>query len=144
MEDAIAITPRQLNTLIKVSKARAQLHLRDTVWASDAEASIRMISHCLEQVGIDPVRCSYDIDVLYTGRPTVLNGKLLKVVEVFSELEKQSIPVHRSSLESILWERYGMTSRTVSRLLRSLLMEGIITEDPPGEYRRREWGQGDA
>jgi DNA replicative helicase MCM subunit Mcm2 (Cdc46/Mcm family) len=105
---------------------------------SDAwiKAAIRIFSESLEQVGIDPVTHHYDIDVLYTGRPTVLNSKLLKVVEVFSELEKISAQVSETDLHGMLFERYGMNRRTVARLLRTLEQEDIITCKAPGVYMR--------
>jgi replicative DNA helicase Mcm len=134
--DAISITPRQLLSLVRLSEARAKLHLRENVSGSDVEAAIRIFSESLEQVGIDPVTHHYDIDVLYTGRPTVLNSKLLKVVEVFSELEKISARVSETDLHGMLFERYGMNRRTVARLLRTLVKEGIITCKSPGVYMR--------
>ena len=74
----------------------------------------------MEQVGIDPVSNDFDVDVLYTGRPSVLNSKLLKVVEVFSELEQVSTRVSEVDLQCLLFERYGMSRRAVARLLRTL------------------------
>ena len=134
--DAISITPRQLLSLVRLSEARAKLHLRENVSGSDVEAAIRIFSESLEQVGIDPVTHRYDIDVLYTGRPTVLNSKLLKVVEVFSELEKISARISETDLHGMLFERYGMNRRTVARLLRTLVKEDIITCKSPGVYMR--------
>ena len=133
---AISITPRQLLSLVRLTEARAKLHLRETVSESDVEAAIRIFSESLEQVGIDPITHRYDIDVLYTGRPTVLNSKLLKVVEVFSELEKISARVSEADLHNMLFEKYGMNRRTVARLLRTLVKEDIITSKAPGYYMR--------
>jgi replicative DNA helicase Mcm len=138
-EDATTITINQLKTVKKIAEAHAKLHHRKTVYASDAEAAVAMLTHSLEQIGIDPVKKSYDIDVLYSGRPTVLNSKLLKVVDAFSELEKISDNVKQHDLESLLWERYGMTERMVSRLLRTLVDEGIIRSHSPGVYKRTKW-----
>jgi len=140
-DEPVSITPWQLITLRKLSEARAKLHLRETVSAADAEAAVSMLSYCLEQVGIDPMRRRYDEDVIYSGRPAVLNSRLLQVAETFMELEKVSTPVKRIDLESLLWERYGMTRRAVSLLLRTLLEQGFITEQAPGQYKRKEWGE---
>jgi replicative DNA helicase Mcm len=138
-EDAVTITINQLKTMKKIAEAHAKLHQRETVYASDAEAAVAMLTYSLEQIGIDPVKKSYDIDVLYTGRPTVLNSKLLKVVDTFSELEKISDKVKQHDLESLLWERFGMTHRMVSRLLRTLVDEGIIRKVSSGVYKRTKW-----
>lgn len=133
---AITITPRQLVSMTRLAEASAKLHLRETVYTSDVEAAVKMFSKSLEQVGIDPASHLYDIDVLYTGRPTVLNSKLFKVVEVFSELEQISAQVRESDLHEALFERYGMNRRTVARLLRTLEKEEIITSPTPGYFKR--------
>jgi replicative DNA helicase Mcm len=134
---AISITPRQLSSLIRLAEANAKLHLREIVTESDVEASISLFSESLEQVGVDPVTRHYDIDVLYTGRPTVLNSKLIKVVVAFSELEKLSAIVCEKDLHNILFERHGMSRRTVARLLRTLIREEIIENPSPGYYKRK-------
>ena len=133
---AVSITPRQLLSLIRLSEAQAKLHLRDNVSEVDVEAAVRIFSESLEQVGVDPVTHHYDIDVLFTGRPTVLNSKLLKVVEAFSELEKFSALVKETDLHETLFERFGFDRRTVSRLLRTLVREEFIKCTAPGVYRR--------
>jgi replicative DNA helicase Mcm len=133
---AITITPRQLISLIRIAEAHAKLHLRDTVHIADVETAITVFNISLEQVGIDPVSHHYDIDVLYTGRPTVFNSKLFQVVEVFSELEKISATVSEMDLHNTLFERYGMTRRTVTRLIRTLIKEEIIKTKTPGYYKR--------
>ncbi len=141
--DAIVITPRQLISLVRISEARAKLHLRETVTVSDVEAAVRIFSLSLEQVGIDPITNDFDVDVLYTGRPSVLNSKLLKVVEVFSELEQVSVRVSEVDLQCMLFERYGFSRRAVGRLLRTLVKENIISCNVPGYYHRYDRGLGD-
>ena len=108
----------------------------ERVSAEDAEESVKILNHSLEQIGIDSVSKSSDIDAYYTRRPTILNSKLLRVAEVFMELEKVSTPVKRIDIESTLWERYGMTRRTVSNLLLSLVQEGFIVDHGCGFIRR--------
>lgn len=132
----VAITPRQLKTLIKLSKAYARLHHRETVLQVDAEAAIHCLLTSLEQVGVDPWTRMYDIDSLYSGRPTVLNSKLLHLVEVFGELEKLDAQVKDSDLCGSMFERYGYNQRTVNSLLRTLVHEEIIIMDSPGVYIR--------
>jgi replicative DNA helicase Mcm len=133
---AITITPRQLISLVRISEAHAKLHLRDKVHIADVETAIKVFKKSLEQVGIDPVSHHYDIDVLYTGRPTIFNSKLFQVVEIFSELEKISATVSEMDLHNTLFERYGMTRRTVARLIRTLIKEEIIKTKTPGYFKR--------
>ena len=60
-------------------------------------------------------------------------------MEVFYELEKTSVTVKKSDLEYLLWERYGMTNRTVRRLLSILLKEDIIRQAGDEKYRKNDW-----
>ena len=140
-DESVAVTPWELVTLRKLSEANAKLHHRETVSALDAEAAVSMLSYYLEQVGVYQVRRKYDVDAMYTRRPALLNSRLIHVAEAFMELEKVTTPVRRIDLESMLWERYGMTRRTVLLLLRTLLEQGFITEEAPGQYKRKEWDE---
>jgi replicative DNA helicase Mcm len=135
-EDAISITVRQLESLVRLAEARAKLHLRKHVTRKDATAAISIMNACLRQVGIDPITKEYDIDVFYTGRPTVLNSHLLKVIEVFAELEQHTTSVRDDELYYTLFEKHNMNRTKVQRLLQTLLREGIIYSPRPGYYKR--------
>lgn len=134
---AVAVTPRQLLSLVRLVEATAKLHLREAVSASDVEAAVRVYSRFLEQVGVDPVSGHYDVDVLFTGRPSVLSRRLLKLVEVFTEMELITGIVKESELHGVMFTRYGMNRRTVARLLRILMKENILTSPEPGYYKRK-------
>ncbi len=49
----VAITARQLESLVRVAEARARVALRKEVTAEDAEAAIAIMKRSLEEVGID-------------------------------------------------------------------------------------------
>ena len=66
---AVAITARQLESLVRLAEARAKAHLRSEVTKEDAEAVITLMQTSLEQVGIDVSTGQIDIDILYTGKP---------------------------------------------------------------------------
>lgn len=99
------------------------------------------MEHSLQQIGVDPVSRKYNIDAYYTGRPTILNSNLLKVAEVFMELNKITSPVKRKDIEFTLWERYGMKPLNVVLLLQTLKEQAFLIEEPTGHYRQRKWGE---
>jgi replicative DNA helicase Mcm len=134
----VAVSPRHLTSLVRLAEARAKLHLRDQVTESDAEAAIRMLSDSLEQVGVDPIATDYDLESAYTCRTTVLDSQLLKVVEVFAELEKISSTVRHTDLYDALYERYGMRWSTLAGYLRTLVREGVITCTSLGCFKRKQ------
>ena len=49
----VAITARQLESLVRIAEARARVALRKDVTAEDAEAAIAIMKRSLEEVGID-------------------------------------------------------------------------------------------
>ncbi|MCS6788945.1 MAG: Minichromosome maintenance protein MCM, partial [Aigarchaeota archaeon] len=49
----VAITARQLESLVRLAEARARALLRDAVTVEDAQAAIRLMKKSLSEVGID-------------------------------------------------------------------------------------------
>ena len=49
----VAITARQLESLVRIAEARARVALRKEVTAEDADAAIAIMKRSLEEVGID-------------------------------------------------------------------------------------------
>ena len=74
----IAITARQLESLIRVSEARARVALRKKVTAQDAEAAITIMQRSLSEVGIDVSLDKVDIDIIMTGRPKSVGQLIIK------------------------------------------------------------------
>lgn len=64
---AIAITPRQLEALIRLTEAHAKMALKSKATIEDAEEAIRLMMTTLSKVGFDVESGRMDIDVLETG-----------------------------------------------------------------------------
>ena len=64
----VAITARQLESLVRIAEARARVALRNEVTAEDAEAAIVIMKRSLEEVGIDLSNYKVDIDLIMTGQ----------------------------------------------------------------------------
>src|SRR5512136_2338785 len=60
----VAITARQLESLVRTSEARARSALRDEVVSDDADHAIAMMRRSLEEVGIDLSSFKIDIDII--------------------------------------------------------------------------------
>ena len=72
----VAITARQLESLVRIAEARARVALRKEVTAEDAEAAITIMKRSLEEVGIDLSSYKVDIDLIMTGRPKSIRDRL--------------------------------------------------------------------
>ena len=130
----IAITARQLESLIRIAEARARAALRDYVTAEDAEAAIDIMKRSLQEVGIDVETKRIDIDVIMTGKPKSLRDKLQLVLDAIERLDEGD---GVSELELVReLEQEGISEDDVKRLLGVLMRDGMIFEARPGRYKK--------
>jgi len=135
---AIAITARQLESVIRLAEARAKSRLSETITIEDAEAAINLIQKSLEQVGIDANTGQIDIDILYSGKPRSLQGQLQKVLQEIGEMELISGSVKENDLFESLSSDHGLNRSEAVRLLGVLMKDGTIYMPRPGYYRRTD------
>ena len=135
-ESPVAITPRQLEALVRLAEARARSFLRDRVEAEDAQAIIRLMTLSLQDVGIDTTTGKIDIDVIMTGKPKSLRDKMQEVLGTFAELEKQLGIVEDSTLYQALTRKPDITEDDARRLVDQLVREGILYSPKPGHLKR--------
>ncbi|QOJ78156.1 minichromosome maintenance protein MCM [Infirmifilum lucidum] len=86
----IAITPRQLEALIRLAEARAKLHFRTIVTSEDAEIAIELMEYFLRNVGIDTTTKTIDIDTIMTGQPKSQREKIIAVLDIIKFLVKEN------------------------------------------------------
>lgn len=135
-DSPIAITPRQLEALIRISEARARCFLRDKVTAEDARAAIRLMTISLQHVGIDVATGKIDIDVIMTGKPKSLRDKMQAVMGEIAKEEREYGAAEEEKLKEALASQYGLTEAEVASVLNQLVKEGIIYSPKPGQYKR--------
>jgi replicative DNA helicase Mcm len=133
---AVAITARQLESLVRMAEARARAHLRKEITVEDAEATINLMQKSLEQVGVDMSTGQIDIDILYTGKPRSLQNQLQKVLQVISEMERISGSVKDDDFYDTLQSDHGISRSEAARLVGVLMKDGTIYSPRPGYYKR--------
>ncbi|GBC75404.1 hypothetical protein HRbin06_00722 [archaeon HR06] len=135
-EDMISITPRQLESLIRLAKARARILLREKVTEEDALRSISLIRRMLETVGIDVKTGKVDLGVLH-GKPLSERSQLMIAIEVFKQLEgPQKNPVEEKTFIEALVNTKRFTEEEAKKMLRNLINSGQIYESKPGYYNK--------
>ncbi|NWG10198.1 minichromosome maintenance protein MCM [Candidatus Bathyarchaeota archaeon] len=132
----VAITARQLESLVRVSEARARAALRKEVLAEDAEAAIAIMKRSLEEVGIDLSSYKIDIDIIMTGKPKSVRDKLQVVISVLMEMEKETGIVEKVALLNELETKYTISRVEIERLIAQLLREGTIYEPKEGYLKK--------
>ncbi len=132
----IAITARQLESLVRVAEARARVAYRKEILAEDAEAAISIMKRSLEEVGIDVSSHKIDIDIIMTGKPKSLRDKLQIVLGAIVEMERETGMVQRSALLEKLESEYEIVGPDAERLLGQLLKEGTIYSPTEGYLKK--------
>ncbi|TMI34421.1 hypothetical protein E6H25_07320, partial [Candidatus Bathyarchaeota archaeon] len=135
-EAAVAITPRQLEALVRISEARARAFLRDRVTVEDAKSAIRIMTVSLSDVGVDVKTGAMDIDVIMTGKPRSLRDSFQRVIETVAELERETGTVEETVLVAALVDKEKMEEREARRLIGQLIREGILYSPKPGRLKR--------
>ena len=135
-EAAVAITPRQLEALVRISEARARAFLRDTVTVEDAKSAIRIMTVSLSDVGVDVKTGAMDIDVIMTGKPRSLRDSFQRVIETVAEMERETGTVEETVLIAALVDKEKMEEREARRLIGQLIKEGILYSPKPGRLKR--------
>ncbi len=132
----VAITARQLESLVRISEARARVALRKEVSGEDAEAAIVIMKRSLEEVGIDLSSYKVDIDLIMTGRPKSVRDKLQVILSVLMEMEKETGMVEKTALVSELELKHKIPRAETERMLWQLLREGTIYEHREGYLKK--------
>ncbi len=132
----VAITARQLESLVRTSEARARAALRKEVLAEDAEAAVAIMKRSLEEVGIDLSSYKFDIDIIMTGKSKSMRDRLQTILGTLLEMEKDTGMVEKAALETELEEKYKIPRGETSRLLSQLLREGTIYEPREGYLKK--------
>ncbi len=133
---AIPISPRQLEALVRLSESSAKMRLSDVVTREDAKDSIKLLTYCMYQIGIDPETGKLDIDRIEGGVPASRRGKISTILSIIKDLEK-------SEGKNILLQRVfeeanakNLRPEDVERVIEELKRKGDIFEPKQGEIQR--------
>ena len=132
----VAITARQLESLVRTAEARARLALRKEILAEDAEAAIAIMNRSLEEVGIDVSSSKFDIDLIMTGKPKSLRDKLQTVLSTIMEMQRETGLVEKIALLDELETKHKISAGEAERLLGQLLREGTVFEPREGYLKK--------
>jgi len=132
----IAITARQLESLVRIAEARARIAFRKEILAEDAEASVAIMQRSLEEVGIDVSSHKFDIDIIMTGKPKSIRDKLQILLGTIVEMEKETGMVDKTELLDKLEKERDVTKVEAEKLITQLLKEGTIYSPRAGYLKK--------
>ena len=81
-KNTISATPRQLESLIRLSEASARMRFSDYVEKEDVDEAIRLIKVATQQAATDPVTGVIDMDLISTGMASSSRAKLNELKDI--------------------------------------------------------------
>ncbi len=133
---AIPISARQLEALVRMAEASARSRLSDKVTKGDAERAIDLLHHCLSQIGMDPETGEIDIDRISTGITASQRSQIHIVRDIISDLEEaigETIPLEDIVKEA---EERGIDEQKVEEIIEKLKRSGDVFTPKPGMIQR--------
>ena len=125
---AIAITPRQLESAIRISESFARAEFSSRVEARHAELAIALLTESLNQVGIDPETGRPDIDAIMVGLPRSEQQRVRLVEALVKDMMKDNEErrAYHEDLEATLVADYKLSSEQSEKAIQRALDENII------------------
>ena len=133
---SMGITPRQLESLIRLTEARARAVLRDVATAEDAEDAIRLMERSLLDVGLDVKTGRIDVDQWVAGKPKSLRDKMSAILALMDEMARasESREVSEDALKEAAVKRLNITEEEFMKIFRELHRAGKILMTKFGYY----------
>ena len=131
----ITATPRQLESLIRLSEAHARMRLSAEVEPADVAEAVRLMKVATQSAATDPTTGTIDMDLITTGRSaasrTMTQQLAALLREKFAQMRSQSLPV--ADVHRALQQDSGLTVSTTE--LREAL--GELQRENASAARRR-------
>ena len=130
--ESIAITPRQLEALIRLSEASARIRLSDRIDDDDVTRAVDLMEYFLSQTTM--VNGMADIDVLISGISTKERKALPKLREIIREIENETGP--GAPLQEIVRRatKIGISEDEVRKNIKQLRNHGELSEPRNDAY----------
>jgi replicative DNA helicase Mcm len=135
-ESPVAITARQLESLVRLSEAHARVALRKEVTGDDADAAINIMKRSLEEVGLDTSSMKMDIDLIMTGKPKSTRDKLNVILTMIIDMNNNNGSAPREEIIQELEAKHKFQRQESEHLIQQLLREGQLFEPREGMLKR--------
>ncbi|NIM46305.1 MAG: AAA domain-containing protein [Nitrososphaeria archaeon] len=137
LESPISISPRQLDSLMRLSEARARADLIEEVSVGHVEDATRLVFKFLRQVGMDTETGAIDVDIILTGVPQKRRSRIGIVQTELENMQRELRgPVPREELIDRIMKTSKLSRADVEKLIDSLKTSGAIYEPKPGFVSR--------
>ncbi len=104
--EPIAVTPRQLEGLIRLSEASARVRLSKTIELADANRAIKLTSTSIRQTGVDPNTGKIDADIIACGRSRSQRERINDIATTIREYSKGGYAEKEVVLSKLVHDGY--------------------------------------
>jgi replicative DNA helicase Mcm len=134
-DKSVAITPRQLEALIRLTEASAKVRLSNDADVDDARKAICLMDYYLRKVGVDRETGNFDIDMIEIGHSRTQQQRMRIMIDIINRLCKEA-PDSWAKQEDIIHEAEieGIDAAKAEGALKHLEQERRI-ENHSGKYR---------
>ncbi|HIJ98815.1 TPA: minichromosome maintenance protein MCM, partial [archaeon] len=135
-EMTVALTPRQLEALIRISEASARVRLGGEVTVDDARRAIRLLEYSLRAVGYEPETGRIDIDRIDIGISSVQRGRMHTMLTIVNELTEgvgKAVPIEDILVKA---KGQGIDNIAAMEVINKLKEKGDLFEPRPGYIQR--------
>ena len=110
-KNTISATPRQLESIIRLSEARAKLRFSEYIEKEDVDEAIRLIKVATQQAATDPVTGLIDMDMIITGITSSTRAKLVDLIDCIKSVLREYAETARKGV------RFGSLSDEVRKVI---------------------------
>ena len=128
---SVAITPRQIEGLVRLSEASAKARLSQYVEIEDAERAIRLTDFVLRQIAFDRTTGKIDIDIIASGQPRSRAEQYYDIVGIIRDLTQKTDIASKSDV-IVEAKRIGIEEPIARKFIDEMLRKGELYEPKPG------------
>lgn len=136
--DPIAITPRQLEALVRLSEARAKMRLSNEVSYEDAAGAVYLMNATLEKLAKDAETGKLDIDKYSSGISDQSRRRLDRIDALIESLLQKAENGEPVTISKILEEavEQNLDKNQVEKAINLMIRAGKLFEPQPGRIQK--------
>jgi replicative DNA helicase Mcm len=131
-EGILQITPRQFDTLIRLSEAFAKLRLSEEINIEDTKNSIKIFEYYLQTFAFDERTGMMDIDKAEGRTPVTTRNKISTMLNILKDLQARMKLVPKKDFEYACSTKFRPDE--IEDWLKKAKTEGIIFEPKPNMF----------
>ena len=130
----VAITPRQLEAMIRLAEASARARLSEVITMEDAARAIRVVDYFIKDVATD--ENTPDIDLISSGISSSKRNIIFEVKRAIRELENDIGYATMDEIIAKVKEMSNEDEEKIKKIVEDLNKRGDIYRDTSNRYRK--------